>query len=456
MQDHKALQNEAGGTPRNMSYTSRYSAKYRNSKSYPFHKGLKKETDISLDEISPEEVKIPKQFIHDTLNPKIWTDYTLNPEVRKRLLKIASEFYKFLEIKAPVKSIKLIGSMANFNWSSQSDIDLHLFFDFSEINSDTDLVGNYLFSKKSLWNERHNIQVKGYSVELYAQDINEKPYSAAIYDLLKNEWEIKPTIENFGIDKTTLISKVVSIINCIENLESEKNEPESIFEKGSDLKEKIRKMRQSGLEQGGEFSLENLAFKFLRNNDYIKRLVDLTKTAYDDNLSLKEQNKSEVKFLNEVVYPKKKLLTSSSTLSRVNESVLLNKSKHKLYITKSVDNLDESKIKLIAEFIKFCAKHLGIIQPCCVYLTGKRGGPIQTTASFNPNTNEIWIYVKNRNMLADPLRSLAHEIRHMKQNLDNVLNPDSGNDGAPHENEAHAFSGLMIRLFGKLHPEIFE
>lgn len=129
--------------------------------------------------------------------------------------------------------------------------------------------------------------------------------------------------------------------------------------------------------------------------------------------------------------------------------------KHRLILTKSVDNIDSGKTNLIAEFIEFCAKNLGINKPCVVYLTGKRGGPITTTASFNPNNNDIWIYVKNRNMLADPLRSLAHEMRHWKQNLDGVLTETSGDDGSPHENEAHCFSGLMIRLFGKLHPEIF-
>ncbi len=129
--------------------------------------------------------------------------------------------------------------------------------------------------------------------------------------------------------------------------------------------------------------------------------------------------------------------------------------KHRLVITKSVDNITPEKAQLVSEFIKFCCKHLGISQPCSVYLTGKRGGPIVTTASFNPNNNDIWIYVKNRNMLADILRSLAHEMRHWKQNLDGVLTATSGDDGSEHENEAHCFSGLMIRLFGKLHPEIF-
>lgn len=130
--------------------------------------------------------------------------------------------------------------------------------------------------------------------------------------------------------------------------------------------------------------------------------------------------------------------------------------KHKLIIKKSVDNIDEAKIELIKKFVIECCKELGIEAGCKVFLTGERGGPILTTASYNTENHEIWIYVKNRNMLADPLRSLAHEIRHYKQNLDGVLVETSGQDGSPHENEAHCFSGLMIRKFGKMYPAIFE
>ncbi len=89
-------------------------------------------------------------------------------------------------------------------------------------------------------------------------------------------------------------------------------------------------------------------------------------------------------------------------------------------------------------------------------MTGERGGPITTTASYNPNNDVIWIYTKNRNMLGDILRSLSHEIRHFKQKLDGVLTETSGEDGSPHENEANAFSGYMIRTFGKKHREIYE
>lgn len=166
-------------------------------------------------------------------------------------------------------------------------------------------------------------------------------------------------------------------------------------------------------------------------------------------------NKSKKEKLNEVSLIN--LITGGGGhLSEQESSIEIPAGNHKLFITKSVDNFDAKKAQLTSEFIKFCCKNLAITTPCKVYFTGKRGGPIQTTASFNPNNNDIWIYVKNRNMLADPLRSLAHEIRHYKQNLDGVLTDTSGNDGSPHENEANSFSGLMIRMFGKMHPEIFN
>jgi hypothetical protein len=151
--------------------------------------------------------------------------------------------------------------------------------------------------------------------------------------------------------------------------------------------------------------------------------------------------------------PKKQILKENSLPETKPE---VSGGRIKLCITKSVDNIDEKKAQLTVEFIKFCCKQLAITQPCKIYFTGKRGGPIVTTASYNPNNHDIWIYVKNRNMLADPLRSLAHELRHMKQNLDGVLNDRSGEDGSIHEGEAHCFSGLQIRLFGKMHPEIFN
>ena len=58
---------------------------------------------------------------------------------------------------------------------------------------------------------------------------------------------------------------------------------------GHKIKQKIKKMRKTGLETIGAYSVENLAFKVLRRNDYLEKLSNAKRKAYDKMLSLKEQ-----------------------------------------------------------------------------------------------------------------------------------------------------------------------
>ena len=58
------------------------------------------------------------------------------------------------------------------------------------------------------------------------------------------------------------------------------------------LTEKIKKMRQSGLESGGEFSVENMVFKVLRRNGMLDRLYDIKTVAYDKSVTLESIQES--------------------------------------------------------------------------------------------------------------------------------------------------------------------
>jgi hypothetical protein len=55
------------------------------------------------------------------------------------------------------------------------------------------------------------------------------------------------------------------------------------------LKKKINDMRLSGLERSGEFSVENLVFKVLRNNGYIGKLYDTATKDFDRSLSIEQE-----------------------------------------------------------------------------------------------------------------------------------------------------------------------
>jgi hypothetical protein len=54
------------------------------------------------------------------------------------------------------------------------------------------------------------------------------------------------------------------------------------LEKIESLKDKIKKMRESGLETGGEYSTENLAFKLLRRRGELNTLYALMNQAQDE------------------------------------------------------------------------------------------------------------------------------------------------------------------------------
>lgn len=232
-----------------------------------------------------------------TLNPKIWNDVdTDNPVlkngIRVALLRIAGEFMDFLGEDLFVDDIRFTGSLANFNWSEFSDIDLHLYVDFSQFDPKDRAVYKELFQlKKTLFNTTHKITVKGYEVELYAEDINETHFSTGVYSVLFDEWVHKPEKEQVKIDREFLIKKVSGVMDTIDNLMEDivDDDLDVALEKIEKFKDKLKKYRSSGLEKDGEFSYENLVFKFLRRNQYIDKLYDFKNKLMDKKLSLENQ-----------------------------------------------------------------------------------------------------------------------------------------------------------------------
>ena len=236
----------------------------------------------------------------NTLNPEIWDDVEsdtpkLKPNIRKALLIIAGEFMEYLGDNLFVDDVRFTGSLANFNWSKYSDIDLHVYVDFSQFEAeDVELYKELFKLKKTVFNDSHNITVKGYEVELYAEDIDETHVSTGVYSVLFDTWVHKPEKENVKIDKELLkkksqcmMDKIDDIISDTKKLDFDKAKKE--IEK---FKDKIKKYRTSGLEKEGEFSYENLVFKVLRRNGYLEKLYDYQNELMDKNLSV-DENKSE-------------------------------------------------------------------------------------------------------------------------------------------------------------------
>ena len=223
------------------------------------------------------------------LNPKIWSGEQLSSSIKSILLKIANDFFENLELDgSDVEDVTFTGSLANFNYTKFSDIDLHLLVDYSKIDENIDLVGEFFRSKTSLWNQKHKIFIKGYEVEIYVQNTNEEHHSTGVYSIQNDTWIKKPGQKPLNYDKSVVKKKVKSFIRQIEDVEElyEDKKYQEANKFAKKLIEKIKKFRKSGLESDGEYSNENLVFKILRNEQHIKELHDLRTKSYDKMMSL--------------------------------------------------------------------------------------------------------------------------------------------------------------------------
>ena len=241
---------------------------------------------IKYFEFNQGDLDAVKSFrIKDELNPKIWTDFEINSEVREDLLKIAQDFYGSTDLQADVDDIILTGSLSNYNWSEKySDYDLHILIDFSKVNESVELVKKYADSVKKIWNDAHDIKIKGYEVDVYIQDVSEPHTSTGVFSLLNNKWKVKPERVEFEPDENMIEEKGKSVMMLVDDLEEEVDEDkyESFVEKLQKVWDKVKNYRKSGLEsEGGELSLGNLVFKFLRRNGYIEKIMKLKKKSYD-------------------------------------------------------------------------------------------------------------------------------------------------------------------------------
>ncbi len=233
--------------------------------------------------------------VKDTLNPKVWDNYSKpkDAKLKKRVLdalnKISDEFIEFLGQDVFVDDIILTGSLSNFNWSKYSDFDLHIVVDFSQYDKQSDLYKELFNLKKQAFNDKHNIKIFGYDVELYVQDKDEEHTASGIYSIMENEWIKIPKGVKPNIDKDTLKSKVKNWIEKIDNTIKELKGDKSSIDKVKKLKDKLKEYRKSGLEKEEEFSYENLVFKYLRRSGYIEKLFNIQNKLTDKTLSIENQ-----------------------------------------------------------------------------------------------------------------------------------------------------------------------
>lgn len=250
-----------------------------------------------MDNIKTDVIK--SFTIQNTLNSNIWEDGKLKVEILKKLREIGKDFFNDLDLEPNVKlhDITLTGSISNYNWSKFSDVDLHLRLDFSEVDNDKDFVKNYMLAKKTIWNDKHDITIYDFPVEVYVEDIGDTHIASGLYSVLKNKWLVIPKKKELKIDFDDIRSKAEGYVGSIDTLKElmSLGRYKKVIQMIESIQSKLKRMRQSGLERGGEFSVENLAFKALRRSPFIATISKMKDDAYDKLMTMEGVLKEDIK-----------------------------------------------------------------------------------------------------------------------------------------------------------------
>lgn len=253
------------------------------------------EIEQIFDEIFPAQINLKSFDRKETLCPAIWRNNDMKKVVRSRLLMIANDFIdNFEEFPLRAEDIVVVGSIAGYNWSKYSDIDLHIIVNFKLYSQyGTPEILKALFQKmKASWNDKHDIKIFGYEVEIYVQDIDEQNASDGIYSVLYGKWNKLPKMKNAALDRDLIKTQAAQYINIIDKIDElsdrklNQNQYEILHTTAKRFNDEIMQGRKTGLAKEGENAPGNIVFKVLRRTDHLGKLKKTITKLFDKICSL--------------------------------------------------------------------------------------------------------------------------------------------------------------------------
>lgn len=232
---------------------------------------------------------------HNTLNSKLFTkEEILKETVRKKMLEIVDEFLDNLReqnIEIKVDDILLVGSNANYNYTKDSDIDLHIIANTKNIKYEMEIANALYSAYRTIFNKNLDINIYNIPLELYIEVENTPRNSNGVYSIKKDKWEKKPVQEEIPEYDKEALGKLVDkwekkCKELLDKIAADKLDDEKqVVKLIEDIYEKLRK---TGVAKS-EYAIENLAFKELRNKGYLDKLKIAKHELISKRLSLEEK-----------------------------------------------------------------------------------------------------------------------------------------------------------------------
>ena len=119
--------------------------------------------------------------------------------------------------------------------------------------------------------------------------------------------------------------------------------------------------------------------------------------------------------------------------------------------------MNKDKIAIIEDFVKYAAKRLKLKKiPKIKLLLGTEFVESERSlGAFDQETKMILIAVHGR-LVADILRTVAHELTHRKQDELELIKSDAGGEtGSSIENAANSVAGILLRDYGLINKDIY-
>lgn len=124
---------------------------------------------------------------HNELNQKLFDGDHLKPEVREKAEEIINEFLKILaedEVKLIVRDVILTGSNASYNYTKDSDIDLHILANTTQFDDPEQLHKKLYSCYRRIFESKFDISFYGIPVEVYVETEDNPVVSNGIYSVM--------------------------------------------------------------------------------------------------------------------------------------------------------------------------------------------------------------------------------------------------------------------------------